>query len=144
MEFLTNTDLLTVIDQDVLTAITGSNSARLDDAEAIAAGEVEEHLNTKYDTAAIFAATGNNRNQSIIRIMVDLTLYHAHCNLTPHNVPEVREKRYTKALKDLLLMQKGTLAPKGLPHPEPEEGDDSFPEWGLFSGEKFNSSSSDY
>lgn len=145
MEFITNTDLLTVITQEVLTEITGANSALIDNSEATAKGQVEDYLSSKYDTDAIFSA--GTKNKSIVRIMVDLTLYHAHANLASHNIPELRQKRYDLAIKDLQMMAKGTMNPKDLPllsdadtGQVDAEGNAVPPgNWGLFSQTKFNS-----
>lgn len=74
--------------------------------------------NTTYFTAI------DDRNQKLIQIVTDVFLYHLHARLNPRNIPEHRRIRYDgdgdiqkamSAIKWLLMVQKGTIAPNLTP-----------------------------
>lgn len=74
------------------------------------------------DTA--FFSVGDDRNQKLVQVVVDVFLYHLHTRLNPRNVPMHRKIRYDgdgdidkamSATKWLLMVQKGTVTPSLTP-----------------------------
>ena len=41
-----------------------------------------------------FWTLGDNRDQKLLQICIDIALYHAHCRISPRNIPELRIIRY--------------------------------------------------
>jgi len=111
MAFLTLTDYADQIKTDILTRLTeGDDNNRLR-AETKAIAQATSRLATRYDTNAIFALTGDARNQELVMCLVDMTLYHLHSRLTPGQVPEDRDKRYADAMEWLKMVASGDYNP---------------------------------
>ncbi len=64
---------------------------------------------------------GDNRDRSLVKNMVDITLYTLHSNIAPQNIPALRQRRYDKALEWCLAVAKGDITPN-LPVLQPEQG----------------------
>ena len=67
-----------------------------------------------------FFSVGDDRNQKLVQVTVDVFLYHLHTRLNPRNVPMHRKIRYDgdgdidkamSATKWLLMTQKGVITP---------------------------------
>ena len=110
MIFLTDTDFGAQIRAEVLAIVRGTNTNQ-DTAELAAIAEMQSYLSGKYDVAQIFAASGTERNAQLVMYCVDILLYHIHSNITPKNVPDVREKRYNAAIAWLKLVASDKLNP---------------------------------
>ncbi|HLP52167.1 MAG TPA: phage protein Gp36 family protein [Chitinophagales bacterium] len=122
MHYITTTDLSAIIRQPVLNEISENTPANLTEASASAKSEVEDYLNTLYDTVQIFNRTGDDRHRSVVRVMCELTLYYAHKRINPHNIPELRRQGYQDAINWLKDVRDGRMAPRGLPRIENEDG----------------------
>lgn len=140
MIFLTDADLDQTIKADHLLQVLDGDAAAKDEAEKTAIAQVEDYLSEIYNTNAIFAATGNNRHKSIIRIVMALMLYHLHKRIDPTMIPEIRRVEYEDAIAELQKIHDGRISPKGLPlidengDGEPDPGD-----WRLGDKGRFNS-----
>lgn len=111
LTFLTNDDFGVQIRTQILNIINQSDPTKTERAELDALAEMQSYLNGKYDTAAIFSATGNNRNAQIVMYCIDILLYHLHSNISPNNVPDLREKRYEQAINWLKMVAADKLNP---------------------------------
>ena len=113
---------------------TGGDNAILQRAEMAAQEEMESYLSNQYDVAKIFdpAQAVEERNALIVMYMVDIAVYHLHANITPNDVPEVRQTRYDNAITWLKKVADGKLSPN-LPVPEVPEGEED-PGSTLFQG----------
>jgi phage gp36-like protein len=109
MLFLTNTDVLKLITQDILDQITDGDNSLLDVAESSAITRMKSYLNSRYDVAAIFSATGTSRNALILEMLTDLVIYTIHARVTPHSVPEERARRYDDVIRWLKEVSRGEL-----------------------------------
>lgn len=54
---------------------------------------------------------GDNRNQYLLTIFIDITLYHAHSRINPRNIPEFRIERYRDAIQWLKSVNSGKISP---------------------------------
>ena len=45
-------------------------------------------------TNATYWKLGDNRDQKLLQVCVDIALYHAHCRISPRNIPDLRVIRY--------------------------------------------------
>jgi phage gp36-like protein len=128
MAFLTDEDYLAQIDQADLLALSRGDSPELDEvvvqaspttpapsvrarAEANALAEVASYLRGRYDMAAAYALEGDARNQQLVMICVDVTIWHLVPRVAFLKVSEVRELRYNAAIKWLTMAQKGQTNP---------------------------------
>lgn len=114
--YLTTDDYLQAVKDAVLTRIIESDSEIRDTAELTAQGEVEGYLAARYDTAAIFGATGSARHPKVVGVMVDIALYHLYSRMSPDQVPTLRKERYTHALEWLKMVATQRINPN-LPEP---------------------------
>lgn len=110
----------------------GTNSITLDEAELAAIGEMTGYLDIRYDARKCFDLSlsvpnttvpplhdGFNGIPTVIQMLVDMMLYHAHARIMPDNIPTLREKRYNYALSWCEKLADGFIAPQ-LPIKEAE------------------------
>ena len=64
---------------------------------------------------------GDNRDQELVMYFVDLTLFHAHTRIAPHNIPKIRVERYRDAIDWLRMCAEGSVTPE-LPILQPKQG----------------------
>lgn len=86
-------------------------------AELTAIEQMRGYLRSRYDVARIFPdliPDPDSRNQVIVMIAMDITLYHLHASVPTRLVPEIRVKRYDDAISWLEKVQMGKVNP-GLP-----------------------------
>jgi phage gp36-like protein len=82
---------------------------------------MRSYLNNRYDCDAIFSATGENRNQLILSIAMDITVYNIFCIHNPQKISQVNKDRYDRAMEWLKQVNKGQASIDGAPLLSPEE-----------------------
>ena len=123
MTFLTIDDFKAVCDQQTLNVIDQADTANLDRAERYAIEEVSSYLRSRFDTAAAFSASGDQRNGLLVMILADVCLYHLIAWLPKRIGFEIRETRYKQAIDWLKDVQAGKASPD-LPVPtDPDTGE---------------------
>lgn len=131
MAFLTVEELYTHLHEEVIDEITGNDDTKAESAIKAALEEALGYLSA-YDTATIFAATGDARNPILLLYTKDIAVWH-FINLANPNVEmQLRLDRYEKAVKWLEKVQAGKTNPS-LPLPAaPEDGSplENFMKWG--------------
>ncbi|CAG2532938.1 Mu-like prophage protein gp36 [Maribacter dokdonensis] len=125
MAFLKTEDYQVQVRQWVTNILTDGGTTLMERAEMAAQEEMESYLANKFDVATIFdpAQPEADRNALVVMYMVDIAVYHLHANITPNDVPEVRQVRYDNAIAWLRKVNKGELSPN-LPLPPVEEGEE--------------------
>ena len=98
MGFLAKTDFYTSINTGVLDALTGGDDSIINELSAEAVEEVKSYLNTRYLTDTIFAATGTDRNKTIMMYCKDIALFHIYAVYSLTVIPVNRVNRYNNAL----------------------------------------------
>lgn len=94
-------DLIAFIDD----ATTPTEESELYFATAITtAGESPESAPTKW-------TKGDNRQQYLLTIFVDIMLFHAHSRINPRNIPDFRISRYDDAIAWLKMVNSGKVTP---------------------------------
>ena len=83
-------------------------------AERFAVSQIRKYIGGRYDCDTIFSATGDDRDDYIIMITIDITLYHLWSKKAPKSVPEHRKIRYNDALDWLTNVGSGEM-PTDLP-----------------------------
>lgn len=129
MAFLNINDYSVQIRQWVTGIITDENEDIRIKSELMAQGEMESYLRTRYDTAKIFDPdlydddqSLDGRNHTVVMYLVDMAVYHLHANISPENVPEIREIRYKAAIRWLEKTARGEISPN-LPEKTDEDGE---------------------
>lgn len=132
MPFLTPSEINTHLYGEVVAEIErhATDTPLLQSAIDASVAEVKSYL-SQYDKAAIFGATGNDRNPIILLYTKDIAVWH-YINLCNVDVDyEERRERYEKATEWLGKVQSGKVVPE-LPVPAIEnttEGE-GFIKWG--------------
>lgn len=109
--FLTNEDYRVVIGDAALKTISQASPENVANAELEAIEEISGYLRPVYDTAAIFAAEGDDRNRLIVMYTADIALYHLVASQPQKMGSEVRKERYDRAIKWLEGVQAGRIVP---------------------------------
>ncbi len=119
--FITEEDYKVVIGDNALKVISQTSEDNRTNAELEAQEEIAGYLRPKYDTGAIFSATGDGRNRLIVMYTADIALYHMVSAMPQKMGSEVRRERYERAVKWLEGVQAGKIIPD-LPLTTDEEG----------------------
>lgn len=122
MAFLTVQELKTHLYDGVVLEIDRTDSGIAQSAIDAAIAEATGYL-TAYDSAAIFAAVGNDRNPIILLYVKDIAVWHFIQLANPNVEMNLRLTRYEKAIDFLGRVQSGKVNPS-LPYPAappPEE-----------------------
>ncbi len=123
--FIDTEDYKVVIGDAALKVVSQSSPENIANAEAEAIEEISGYLRPVYDTAAIFAATGNNRNRLIVMYTADIALYHLTASQPQKMGSEIRKERYERAIKWLEGVQAGRIIPD-LPLAAGDDGSAGF------------------
>lgn len=111
MIFLTIDDFKHLVRDPVLAAIIDDDHGLLAKAELSMLEQVQSYLRHRYDVANIFNRSGNDRNQWLLTVCVDIMLYHLHSRTNPRQIPDLRIERYESALEWLKSVAAGKLSP---------------------------------
>lgn len=107
--FLSRDDYPAKIDLAILDQITGSDSTILDDAEADAASCISDRIGHKYKVTAALAVTGESRNRTLVRWMLNIAVYYLYGRVPDLDIPERVVKDYDDTLADLDRIAAGKL-----------------------------------
>lgn len=119
--FVTDQDYKIVIGEQALKVVSQISPDNRDNAETEAIEEVAGYLRPKYDTNAIFVATGSDRNRLIVMYACDIALYHMTASAPQKMGMEIRKERYERAIHWLEAVQAGKIIPD-LPLATDEQG----------------------
>jgi len=107
MIYLTFEDLKRVIQERDLEALTQGDDSLLDDGELSAIEEMTSYLSIRHDCAQVFDIA--HKKQLVAMYLCDIMLYHLFSRISPRNVPELRENRYSSAIRWLTKIADGAL-----------------------------------
>jgi len=111
MKFITRTELLTYIDNELLSQLTNNDNDILDNISEFAISEICGYISGKYNVDEIFNKTGLNRNAYFVSITMDILLFHLYSRSSSNNIPDIRIQKYSKAIEYLESVGKGTITP---------------------------------
>ena len=102
--FLSKEDFNTHLYPEIIDTISREDDLILDDAIEAAIGEAESYLG-RFDTDALFEATDDDRDKTLLLYVKDITVWHfiAVCNADTDI--DMRESRYNKAINWLKNIQ---------------------------------------
>lgn len=121
MAFISDNDYKVVIGDTALKVVSQVTEEVRRSAELQAQEEIASYLRPKYDTMAVFDATGDERNDLIVMFTCDIALYNMVATLPNKMGADVRKERYDRAIKWLEGVQAGKNIPD-LPLPTDEDG----------------------
>lgn len=119
--FITDEDYKVVIGDQALKVVSQVSENNRANAEAEAVEEIAGYLRPKYDTAAVFAADGAQRNRLIVMYTCDIAIYHMAASTPQKMGMEIRKERYERAIQWLEDVQAGKIIPD-LPLATDEDG----------------------
>ena len=107
MQFLTQSDFTSYMNEGLLNKVIMGNTARLSEAERMARGFIESNLGALYNLVAEFGRAGESRNLTLVRWMLCLSTYHVY-NLVPdQEIPERVDKNYNDARDEIMRIAAG-------------------------------------
>lgn len=104
-------DYRVIIGEAALKTLSQASPGNIEIAEAEAIEEISGYLRPVYDTEALFAAEGRDRNRLIVMYAADITLYHLAASMPGRMGSEVRKERYDRAVRWLEGVQSGKIIP---------------------------------
>lgn len=119
--FLTEDDYKVVCDDDELDVLTRSDPTTRQKAERVAREEVASYLRPRYDTDKAFAAEGDNRNDMLVQVTVNIALFYLAHWLPQSLALDGRQELYDNAIAWLTKVSKGGTMPN-LPTYTSEDG----------------------
>jgi phage gp36-like protein len=114
-QFIELTDYDASIHREILDALTREDDAIVEICEDRAVAEMRGYLSRRYDTDAIFSATGSGRNQLILMMAIDIAVYHVFCIHNPQKISQIRKDRYDRAKEWLKQVSDEEIGIDGAP-----------------------------
>lgn len=109
--FIQEEDYKAVVDAQTLSVIHQADDNNRERALKYAMEEISSYLRSRYNMNAAFSALGEERNQQLVMITVDVSLYHLIAWLPKRIGFEIREIRYKRAIEWLESVQSGKASP---------------------------------
>lgn len=109
--FVTDQDYKVVIGEQALKVVSQISQENRANAETEAVEEIAGYLRPKYDTGAIFSASGTQRNELVVMYTCDIAIYHMTASTPQKMGMEIRKERYERAIKWLEGVQVGKIVP---------------------------------
>jgi len=123
MIFLEQIDLETQMFQQFFNQDNSPNKDEiLDNIEQQNIALIKSKLNGRYDTTAIFSATGTDRHWLIIKILTKLVIYDFIRRNAARKLPNDLVKEWEWAMEILEKIKAGKETPEGLPPVTNEDG----------------------
>lgn len=107
MGFLQQTDYKTFINAQLLNRLLSGDGDKLNDSEDMAEGYIYGKLSSLYNIREEFARSGSDRNSTLIRWMLCLSVYYLHNTVADTDIPERVAKNYDDARKEINAVAQG-------------------------------------
>ena len=130
-QFITLDDYDASIHREILDALLRHDSDIADSAiveicEDRAIEEMRCYLDKFYDCDAIFGASGQERNQLVLMMAIDISVYHIFCQHNPYKISQMRKDRYDRAVEWLKAVAAGKITIANAPRlPEEQQAQNS-------------------
>lgn len=119
-KFIELSDYDASIHGEILNALTRNDNAVVEICEDRAIAEMSGYLSGRYDCGKLFTATGNDRNQLVLMMLLDITVYHIYCIHNPIKLSKMRKDRYDRAVEWMRAVKRG-MSIDGAPLLQKEE-----------------------
>lgn len=134
-KFITPEDYSASVHKDILEAVTRNDETVIEICEDRAIADMRGSLGTRYDVDALFAAEGTARNQLVLMMAIDITVYHIFSIHNPLKMSQIRKDRYERAMEWLKLVAGFKIAVDGAPLLPKEQRKQESP-WSMTSNPK--------
>ena len=122
MKFLQLDDFDISIRKEFLQGLSGNNLAILDKIEMIAIKEASSYLRPTFDASTIFSKNGNERDEFLVKLLVDISLYHLSSQKNTQMIPQMRIDNYDYAITYFKDLRDGIIDAE-LPRKKDEDGE---------------------
>lgn len=106
-DFIQAGDYSAFINSNILNKITGGNEDKIYNAEELAIGFIVSKLGERFDILAELRQQGENRNRTLLRWLLSLSVYHLYNTIPDTEIPERVTKNYDDARKEITAIAKG-------------------------------------
>lgn len=103
------------IHKEILDAVTREDEAVVEICEERAIAEMRCYLSKRYDCNKIFAATGEERNQLVLMMAIDIAIYHIISIHNPQSIKGIRNERYKRAVEWMKAVANEDISIDGAP-----------------------------
>lgn len=109
------------IHRDILDALTRDDASLVEICEDRAIAEMRCYLSKRYDCDAIFSAQGDERNQLVLMMALDIAIYHIFSIHNPQKLSQLRKDRYDRAVEWMRAVADEEVSIEGVPLLSEEE-----------------------
>lgn len=103
------------VHREILDALVRDDETLVEICEDRAIAEMRGYLSKRYDCNAIFSASGEERNQLILMMVIDIAVYHIFCIHNPQKLSQVRKDRYERAVEWMKAVANEEISIDGAP-----------------------------
>lgn len=114
-QFVELSDYDASIHREILDALTREDNSIVEVCEDRAIAQTRCYLSKRYDCDAIFSAVGNDRNQLVLMMVIDIAVYHIFCIHNPQKLSQMRKDRYERAIEWLKAVADEDISIDGAP-----------------------------
>jgi uncharacterized protein DUF1320 len=111
MAFLTKEELKTKSHIEIIDAITRGDDAIVEMIISESITFMKGYLTARYDVNAVFAASGNNRDQVVLKMLKAIVIYEIYSSHNPQMMTQVVKDNNDRAIKWLEKVQKASINP---------------------------------
>lgn len=114
-QFVNIEDYDASVHREILDALVRDDQSLVEICEDRAIAEMRCYLSKRYDCDAIFSASGENRNQLILMMVIDIAVYHIFCIHNPQKLSQIRKDRYERAVEWMRAVADEEISIEGVP-----------------------------
>ena len=101
------------IHREILDALVRDDQNSIEICENRAIAEMKCYLAKRYDCDTIFSAQGEQRNELILMMAIDISIYHIFTIHNPRNLSQIRKDRYDRAIEWLKAVAAESISIEG-------------------------------
>ena len=114
-QFVNTGDYDASVHREILDALVRDDQSLVEICEDRAIAEMRCYLSKRYDCDAIFSASGEDRNQLILMMVIDIAVYHIFCIHNPQKLSQIRKDRYERAVEWMRAVADEEISIEGVP-----------------------------
>lgn len=114
-QFVNIEDYDASVHREILDALVRDDQSLVEICEDRAIAEMRCYLSKRYDCDAIFSASGEDRNQLILMMVIDIAVYHIFCIHNPQKLSQMRKDRYERAVEWMRAVADEEISIEGVP-----------------------------
>lgn len=114
-QFVNIEDYDASVHREILDALVRDDQSLVEICEDRAIAEMRCYLSKRYDCDAIFSASGEDRSQLILMMVIDIAVYHIFCIHNPQKLSQIRKDRYERAVEWMRAVADEEISIEGVP-----------------------------